>query len=112
MRLVDAARILAPVAMLAGLALGTARRRLLRRFRREDATAPERAITVDTANPLRRFHLRRLVHAGVLEQLPDGRLWLQREALAAYRTQRMVRAVLAVALVLLLVALLFWGRGA
>ena len=55
MRLVDAARILAPVAMLAGLALGTARRRLLRRFRREDATAPERAITVDTGLRLSKF---------------------------------------------------------
>lgn len=111
MRLVELARVLAPVVGAAGFALGVVRRRLLRRFTREDATAPERAIAVDTANPLRRFHLRRLVHAGVLEQLPDGRLWLQREALAAYRAQRLTRAIIAVMLVLLLVALLFWRRA-
>ncbi|MBK8003866.1 MAG: hypothetical protein IPK12_07920 [Gemmatimonadetes bacterium] len=111
MRLVELVRVLAPVVGAAGFALGVVRRRLLRRFQREDATAPERAIAVDTANPLRRFHLRRLVHAGVLEQLPDGRLWLQREALAVDRARRVRRAILAVMLVLLLVALLFWRRA-
>lgn len=111
MRLVEVARTLAPAVAVAGFAFGVARRRLVRRFLREDATAPERAITVDTANPLRRFHLRRLVHAGVLEQRPDGRLWLQREALAVDRARRVRRAVLAVMLVLLLVALLFWRRA-
>lgn len=103
MRLVELVRVLAPAAATVGLALGVVRRRLLRRFTREDATAPERAITVDTANPLRRFHLRRLVHAGVIEQLPDGRLWLQREALAVYRKRRLVRVGLALLVVLALV---------
>ncbi len=103
MRLVELVRVLAPVVGAAGFALGVVRRRLLRRFQREDATAPERAIAVDTANPLRRFHLRRLVHAGVIEQLPDGRLWLQREALAEYRKRRLVRVGMALVVVLALV---------
>ena len=108
MRLVEVVRLLAPVAMAFGLAVGVARRRLLRDFIRADATAPERAILLETANPLRRFHARRLVHAGVLEEAPGGRLWLQRQALVAYRQGLRTRALVAVGLVLAVCALMIY----
>lgn len=106
MRMVDAARVLAPILMIGVSVLLASRRWVVRTLERAGADAPERAVAPAARRPMDRWWLRRLERAGVLVPAAAGAYWLQRQAWADYRAARRRRG-LAVASAIVALGALF-----
>jgi hypothetical protein len=106
MRTVELLRVLSPVFMIVAIALLATRRRLIRSFELVEATSPGSAIAVSPGSPIGRWWVSRLTRLGVLQANPDGTIWLDGVAWAAYRSTRRRRAVTVIIVILLSMTLL------
>lgn len=98
MRLVDIARLIAPVmGVVAAVVLGT-RRQMFRRLHAAGATGPASAQPV-RATGISGFWRRKLLAAGVLRPADGDRYWLDVETWRAYQDRRKRRALHIVAVV-------------
>ena len=109
MRTVDAARLLAPIAMIGVSVLLASRRRVVRTFERANADAPERAIAAGPPRRMDGWWLRRLERAGVLAAAPGGTYWIRWQAWADYGAARRRRGIALAAAVIALGALYLLG---
>lgn len=113
MRAVDLLGALAPLALVAGVALAASRRRLTRHFLAAGALDEASALGPPTGlSPLSRFWLARLRERAILRAAPGGRLWLDRGTWAAYRAARRRALAVLLGLALALLALSAAGRAA
>ena len=85
-------------------------RRVVSRAHADKATTPERAMVLKDAGTLADFVYRRLQRAGVLVPAGNDRYYFEASAYAAFRGRRRKRAVIAIALLLIGFALLYF-RG-
>lgn len=81
--------------------------RIIRTFRRAEATSPQTAKTLEELGCRRSLPFRKLEHRGVLVQVPDGRYYLDEDAAEEFATYRrmLVMVSLAVAMVVIGVVL-------
>jgi len=99
-RVVD---VVQAVALLLGIAAGVlvaTRRRIIRRLTDASALDESSAVPLPSSGPVSGFWVRRLLDAGVVRRLPDGRAWLDAPAWSEYRRVRRRRALALVATLL------------
>jgi hypothetical protein len=100
-------RMAAPVVAALPVVLLVTRRRFIRAFERAHAFVPDRAIP-PPVGPLAGWWHSRLTAAGVIREQRNGRLWLDRHGWQSYRSLRRRRAL--VDLALMLVIAVVWYR--
>ena len=87
-------------------------RRYMRIFRDQGATSPDRAMTLSELGTHSSFVFRRMVRAGVFVAMPGGqRFYLSEPAAEAFRqrqAQRVVWALAAVTIVLVVALIITW----
>lgn len=89
-------------AAMAGALINRKVRQMLRRFREHGATRQDRAVTLQTLGERHSWIFRRLVGARAIVAVPEGRYDSDEIAAGRYRHRRMVRALVAAGIVVLL----------
>jgi hypothetical protein len=106
--MLDVLRALGPALFLVAAALVGSRRRVIRRFEQARAFSEAAALAPGSPRGLHRWWLARLTAVSVLQEAPGGAVWLDRNALAAYRSVRRRRALLIAGVLLAVVAAWWW----
>lgn len=89
-----------------------AERRLIRRLRDAGATSPLRAYALGDLRWVQRRRLRRLLRVGAIREAHPGAYFLDESVYAEHRRVRWVRALVGVAVMLvILIAVLLVGRA-
>ena len=108
MRLVEVLQIAGTVLGILASAFAVAEKRLVERFRRAVATAPETAIAVPPLRIFSRWRLARLRSTGAVVTVDDGRPYLDE---AVYSAGRRRRVMIAVSLVIVVLAIVVVVHG-
>jgi hypothetical protein len=101
-------RVVATLAWVILIAMLASERRIVRRLRRADATAPETAAALAVRTPLSRFRLRQLIRGGAVVAAASDRFYLDADGFARYRQGRRRRALIVLAVGLPAVAVIWW----
>lgn len=105
----NALQLVALVPMTLAAAVRRSERRVIARLRDAAANTAERAILLDRDRPLADFTRRRLERTGVLRAAGHDRYYLDEGGYAAYRNRRRTRARVVFVLLMIGVALLYFG---
>ncbi len=106
MRLVEALQIAGAILGIVASVFTVIEKRVVTRFRRADATAPEAAIELPPLSVLTRWRLSRLLSVGAVVEADDRRTYLDEETYASLRKKRAIFGVSLVVVALALVVLL------
>ncbi len=106
MRLVEALQVAGAILGSAASLFTVIEKRLLMRFRRADATAPENAVELPRLGVLSRWRLSRLRSVRAVVEVDDRRTYLDERTYASLRRKRAVFGIILVVVALALVVLL------
>ncbi|MFZ4522950.1 MAG: hypothetical protein ACOYNC_14670 [Bacteroidales bacterium] len=79
-------------------------RKVFKQFEQRGALSPDRAITLEEIGPSRQFIIRRLISHGVIVETSSGKFYLNQENRAAYNSLRRKKAIIALGVMLLAMA--------
>lgn len=101
-------QVITPIILFLAIAIRHTQQAVVDALDAENARSPETATTLDGLRGLRKLVLRRLIAGGAIGTAPVDRFYLDWDGYAVFRKRRRIRAGVALSLVLLLWAMVWW----